>query len=301
MSYKKYAQQVQLLLDVLPHVITENCFALKGGTAINFLIQPLPRLSVDIDLTYLPMHTRENAIEEICLALNRIKTRLIASKFIVSKVSSTQNEFKLFVRLESDLIVKIEVNPIVRGTVYPTEKRDTHHEIEAQFQRSVLDVPMLCMEELYGSKIVAALDRQHPRDLFDVHMLYETSGLTKKIRKAFIAYLLSSKKTHELLNPRLKNITQSYESQFRGMTNIPVSMQKLLSVRSSLLWDIKNGISHSEIKFITSFLRGEPKWELVELEHIKELPAIKWKLKNIDSMTLDKKMKAIQIFESSMD
>ena len=50
-----YYKQVQLLMDVIPFIAKEETFALKGGTAINLFIQDLPRLSVDIDLTYLPV------------------------------------------------------------------------------------------------------------------------------------------------------------------------------------------------------------------------------------------------------
>lgn len=48
----KYNHQVRLLLAVLPEIAKEHCFALHGGTAINLFIRNMPRLSVDIDLTY---------------------------------------------------------------------------------------------------------------------------------------------------------------------------------------------------------------------------------------------------------
>ena len=50
-----YRRQVQLLIRVLPSIAEEACFALKGGTAINLFVRDMPRLSVDIDLTYLPV------------------------------------------------------------------------------------------------------------------------------------------------------------------------------------------------------------------------------------------------------
>ena len=54
-----YYKQVQLLVQLLPLVAEEDCFALKGGTAINLFVCDLPRLSVDIDLVYLPMNNRD--------------------------------------------------------------------------------------------------------------------------------------------------------------------------------------------------------------------------------------------------
>ncbi|GGJ87018.1 hypothetical protein GCM10007426_15220 [Alloalcanivorax dieselolei] len=67
-----YYRQVALLLQVLPFVFRESCFALKGGTAINLFVRDLPRLSVDIDLVYLPDGDREQALPAIHQALDRI-------------------------------------------------------------------------------------------------------------------------------------------------------------------------------------------------------------------------------------
>src|ERR1700749_4235832 len=67
-----YRRQVTLLLRLLPFVANEKCFALKGGTAINLFVRDLPRLSVDIDLTYLPVHGRADSLAAITAALQRI-------------------------------------------------------------------------------------------------------------------------------------------------------------------------------------------------------------------------------------
>ncbi len=69
----EYKAQVDLLLKVLPFVALEPCFALKGGTAINLFVRNMPRLSVDIDLSYLPMDDRDAALSNIEESLYRIK------------------------------------------------------------------------------------------------------------------------------------------------------------------------------------------------------------------------------------
>jgi len=51
---ERYRKQVALLIQTIPAVPDEKDFALKGGTAINLFVRDMPRLSVDIDLTYLP-------------------------------------------------------------------------------------------------------------------------------------------------------------------------------------------------------------------------------------------------------
>ena len=50
-----YYAQVRLLVRELPVVAKETCFALKGGTALNLFVRDMPRLSVDIDLAYVPL------------------------------------------------------------------------------------------------------------------------------------------------------------------------------------------------------------------------------------------------------
>ncbi len=71
-----YRRQVALLVRILPFVVEEDCFAVKGGTAINLFLRDLPRLSVDIDLTYLPVADRATSLAEIDNAMKRIAIRI---------------------------------------------------------------------------------------------------------------------------------------------------------------------------------------------------------------------------------
>lgn len=68
-----YKDQVALLLTVLPEVAKQKCFALHGGTAINLFIRDMPRLSVDIDLTYIPIEDKETSMNTIIAELKAIK------------------------------------------------------------------------------------------------------------------------------------------------------------------------------------------------------------------------------------
>src|SRR3546814_20522732 len=54
----------------------EDIFALKGGTAINLFVRDLPRLSVDIDLVYLPVADRYSSLQAVRDGLERIASRL---------------------------------------------------------------------------------------------------------------------------------------------------------------------------------------------------------------------------------
>ena len=71
-----YYKQVSLLIRMLPVVATETVFALKGGTAINLFVRDFPRLSVDIDLAYLPLEPRDEALINVRAALQRITDRI---------------------------------------------------------------------------------------------------------------------------------------------------------------------------------------------------------------------------------
>ena len=73
---EQYRRQVALLVQALPFVAEESCFALKGGTAINLFVRNLPRLSVDIDLTYVPVADRSRSLFDIDSAMRRIAKRI---------------------------------------------------------------------------------------------------------------------------------------------------------------------------------------------------------------------------------
>lgn len=201
-----YYRQVRLLTRVLPLVAMETCFALKGGTAINLFIRDLPRLSVDIDLVYLPMEDRETALHSIAAALTRIAEAIIRAMPGVDIIKSFEDQpdaLRLFVAQGGDRI-KIELSPVLRGSVFPEVLREVSPAVEEQF--GYVEMQLLSIPDLYAGKICAALDRQHPRDLFDVKLLFENEGLTSDLVKTFLVYLISHNRTMaELLSPTRKD------------------------------------------------------------------------------------------------
>ena len=122
MILQKYRAQVDLLLQMLPYIAKEQDFALKGGTAINLFVRDLPRLSVDIDLTYLPFHDRDSALLNIQNALGRIKEsieRTIAGINVNTVTLNHGTDVKLNCQYKNAQI-KIEVNTVTRGHFLPT-------------------------------------------------------------------------------------------------------------------------------------------------------------------------------------
>jgi predicted nucleotidyltransferase component of viral defense system len=182
-----FFRQAELLLRVLPFVNEEEIFALKGGTAINFFLRDLPRLSVDIDLTYLPVNDRTTALTEIDKALLRISERVektIPDVHVFSKRDHELNLVSGSLFRRGDATIKVEPNSVLRGSVFPTETRTLCQRAQDFFELSI-EARTLSFEDLYGGKACATLDRQHPRDLFDIDMLFKNEGLPEKVRKAF--------------------------------------------------------------------------------------------------------------------
>lgn len=109
---QEYKKQVKLLLNVLPEVAKEKCFALHGGTAINLFIRDMPRLSVDIDLTYLPIEDRQTTINNIAEALARIKESI--KKNVPNATVSLKKGIAKLIITTREATVKLEVNLVGR-------------------------------------------------------------------------------------------------------------------------------------------------------------------------------------------
>jgi len=281
-----YHKQAELLLRILPIMMKIEEFALKGGTAINFFIRDLPRLSVDIDLCYLPIQDRATSIEGIHNRLNQLKqeiVRLIHGTQATEVQNSELGTIKLIIRWRG-VSVKIEPNFVLRGAVFPIEEQELTKRAAELFELAA-DCRTLSIQDLYGSKICAALDRQHPRDLFDIKLLLDNEGITNEIRQAFIVYLISHPRSiADLLAPNQKEIGPTFENEFDGMTIDTVSIMELEEARESLVARIHDDLTNRERKFILSVKQGIPDWDLFGYSHIQDLPAVRWKLLNISRM-----------------
>jgi predicted nucleotidyltransferase component of viral defense system len=180
-----YLDTARLLTQVAPLVFVDDTFALKGGTAINLFVRDMPRLSVDLDLVF-PDHTlsRDEALARIQASLRQAADRLKSRGFQTHASAADAGETKLLVRRGRSEI-KVEVNFVMRGTVQPV-RRASLMPTARDVLMADLDIPVVSLEEMYGGKLVAALDRQHPRDLFDVMLLFAHEGITRGVRRAFL-------------------------------------------------------------------------------------------------------------------
>jgi len=292
-----YNSQVELMLKLLPIVADETCFALKGGTAINFFIRDLPRLSVDIDLTYVSLEDRDTTGKNITKALSNI-SRGIESKYSNTQVKQTVFDKEQFINrlivTNNGVRVKIEPNYVLRGAVYKTQIAVTAQKVK-QIYNAEAKMKLLSIADLYGGKLCAMLDRQHPRDIFDIKILMEHEGLTDEIRKAFVVYLASSNRpVVELLDPIKQDITNIFNENFYGMTFNDVTIDELIAVREKVIKQINDELTNNERKFLLSIKQGVPDFNLINIDGIDLLPGIKWKLRNINNMPTAKQKEAVE-------
>jgi hypothetical protein len=183
--------------------------------------------------------------------------------------------------------VKVEVNFVMRGTVYPVRTAA----LTAKARDVLLadmELPLVSLEDVYGGKLVAGMDRQHPRDLFDVMQLFAHEGITPKIRRAFVVYLAShNRPVHEVLFPALRDITQDYERNFKGMTTDPIELSALLDARKRMAHELQTGLDADERRFLLSLVACKPDWLSLGIGHLEQLPAIRWKLHNLEKLATD--------------
>jgi predicted nucleotidyltransferase component of viral defense system len=295
MKDSPFYQQAELVVRIMPFIYQEEVLAIKGGSAINYFIRNLPRLSVDIDLTYVPLKDRVHSLTDISETLNRISEKIqqnipntsIKSKRTKGKVSS------LFIQRES-LQIKVEANTVIRGTVFPCLEKVMCEEARTLFNQSP-KAKISSIPDLYGGKICAALDRQHPRDFFDIRLLLEKEGLTEEIRKAFVVFLIShSRPMAELLEPSLKDIRSIFGNEFQGMTRDEVTLKQLIDARDTLIKCIHSDLTSNERRFILSVKECKPDWKLLGLDGIDRLPAVQWKLHNLERMDRKKHAEAVE-------
>ena len=282
-EYEAYRAQVALLLRCLPAVAEFPEFALKGGTALNLFVHDMPRLSVDIDLTYLPFDAYDEALPRIRSGMSAIGSMLQRQVPGSSVQPAAQGAPKLLVRT-AEAAIKIEPNVVLRGNLLPTTESELCPAAAEDFEL-FLQVRQLATAELYAGKLCAALDRQHPRDFYDLMLSLRAGQISDDIRRAFVAYVAGHRRPiAEILAPQAQPLGPSFESQFAGMTREPVSVVDLEAVQVAVFEWVRTALTSDERRFLLSVKQGEPEWDLLPFPDLARWPAIQWKLANIRRM-----------------
>jgi hypothetical protein len=201
-----YYRQVQLLLQITPFVAKHDCFALKGGTAINLFVRDFPRLSVDMDLVFLPMMERDDALTSIKTNLNTLASSIETTLpvRVVRAFQEKTDALRLLVE-RNGFQIKIELSPVLRGTVY---------------------------------------------------------------------------------EPKIHSVSEAVEAEFGYAEMAVVSFADLLeTARVQLVDNIHSLLTLQERQFLLSFKRLQPDWSLLGIEGIEQLPAVRWKMRNLSKMS----------------
>ena len=283
---KVYADTVRLILSIVPDVFAGGKFAMKGGTAINLFVRDMPRLSVDIDVVYTAWQTpRDEALADIAVELGRVEARVAKVGLKTRRIAARDmGDTKLLIDGGNSQVL-VEVNTVFRGTVLPPEKRSLSARTAEMFSVE-LEAPILSTAELYGSKLVAAMDRQHPRDLFDVWQMFEADGLSDAAVECFVTYLAGhNRPIHEVLFSRDKDIAAEYRENFVGMTTEVVALDILLETRTRLSGELLSRLTERHKRFLIGLARAEPDWSLLACPHAAELPGLRWKLSNLQKFS----------------
>lgn len=277
-----YLRQAELVVRCIPAIAAEPCFAIKGGTAINLFELDLPRLSVDIDLTFLPVTDRETAIKEINAAMLRIAERLKA-RGIAVRLRGTEVSRKIAC-FANDAEIKIEPNFILRGATSPVRQLELSPKMSAIVGLSA-EMTVLSRPELYGGKFCAALDRQHPRDLFDVAQFFKNGGTVEEVKNGFIALALGhNRPLHEILAPNMLEQSATFASQFAGMSDIPFSIDEHVAVFRRLVAEVNTALTQEDRERLVAFTALEADADVFGISGLEKLPAIQWKRRNLETL-----------------
>lgn len=288
---KRFADQVSLLVAILPLLDCEPRFALKGGTAINLFEHDLPRLSVDIDLTWLPMQDFDTDAAQIAESLATLAARLSASplRLNVQGSGAAGGTINRLIVSRGRTRVQIETTPVMRGALHPVRRMDLSPSVEREFGSA--QVQVLDFADLYGGKMAAALSRQHPRDLFDIGTLLDRNKLDAALWRTFLVYLIaSSKPAAEMLAPsEPRDFAAVFTRQFDGMTREPVTVEWLLEARQRLLARIRDLLDAPTRDFLLSVEREAPDFELIGLPQAANMPGVRRKLRNLAQRSASKR------------
>ena len=277
-------------MRILPFVTDEDCFAIHGGTAINLFVKNLYRLSVDIDVTYIPIEDRNTSLELINESLVRIADRVkhrfrdvrVIPRLDISKITCESRGCQ----------VKIEVNQTKRGlvcgeaTLLPLCRK-----AQSLFGMEV-DARIVSMPQLYGGKISVALSRQHPRDLFDVKQMDIPLA---DVKDGLIFCLLGSDRPiHESFAPNFIDQHEAMERQFYGMSEIPFGYTDFEETREKLIVDVNSVMTEEDRLFLIGFEELSVDWENTPYSSFREYPSVKWKMQNLQKLKASnpKKLKA---------
>lgn len=189
---------------------------------------------------------------------------------------------------------------MLRGVVHEPSAIPVTEAVEEVF--GFAETSVVSFEDLFAGKLVAALHRQHPRDLFDVRGLLAHEGLSDDLRDAFIAYLLShNRPMGEVLSGRVKDLANEYRNGFEGMTEEVVAIEELIDTQKEMIEMLIGAMPDCHREFLIGFERGKPDWTLLKIDRVAELPAIRWRQHNLSKLKSDQRSALVELLQASLE
>jgi hypothetical protein len=193
----------------------------------------------------------------------------------------------------NDAIIKIEVSQIVRGALGAVTEKMLCKKAQEKFD-TFCSINIVPNGQLYGGKVCAAMDRQHPRDIFDVKHLMQREGFTKEIKEGFLFRLLSSDRSiQDVLFPNLQDQRLAMSNQFAGMSEEDFSYEEYEFVRATMIKTVQASITAEDKLFILGFKDVIPDWSIYNFE---AYPSIKWKLQNLEKIKASNPAKQKELY-----
>jgi predicted nucleotidyltransferase component of viral defense system len=293
MNNSEYKERVKLLLQLIPIVSEIDDFAIHGGTAINLFILDLPRYSVDIDVTYVPIKSREETFSDIRTHLTTLREKI---KRLFPRIVIEEKPNKINCLL-SGILVKIEVNGTKRGLIEQSLVLPLCNLAQTEF-KTFCEAKIVSVSQLYGGKISAALDRQHPRDLFDIKLMFDKVRDFEQVKKGFFYSLLGGDRPIvESLSPNRTDQRETLSKQFSGMTDIPFSYSDFEETREKLVEFINSNLTDRDKAFLLDFEAGNLLSKHAEYQIFLQFPSVQWKQLNISKLKADNPAKHKQGIE----
>jgi len=297
-------EKVWRLMNVLEginaHPYLQERLVLKGGTALNLFIFDLPRLSVDIDLNYVGMQSREGMISERPLVEKALEAVFQRENLMIRRIPDKYAGGKWQLKYQSVLGIQgnleVDLNFMFRIPLWDIQKCSSkfagHHQIN--------DIRVLDLYELVAGKLTALFARNASRDLFDAHhLLTKMQFNSEQLRLAFTLYLgMSSIQNFQKISPEFllfdesdfqqqllpvlrneKKQSDHHSWKVAKLQECKQALEKLLPFADHEKEFLKNLSKKGEIR--ASLLTSEP---LMQTK-IENLPLLRWRASLVQSST----------------
>lgn len=290
-NIEKVLRLKQLLVEFDRHPVLKGKLVLRGGTAVNLFYLDLARLSVDIDLNYIGQIERTEMLTERPLIVAAIEQVCRALEYQVQRVTDDHALVELSLGFRSHVgrpdHVQVEVNFLYRVCALPIGLRAAAR-LEDE---GVCSFPVLSVEELMAGKLRAMIDRQHPRDLYDLYRFKRMNPHhdTELLRK--LAVLFSCTLPHDLRKYTVERCARVLKADLERLlypllkADDRPNADEMLGVIQPVLAAVLDPAR--EAAFLDAMASGRYEPELLfrdqlEIgERIRRHPALVWKAENV--------------------